>query len=129
MAVLMVSRPMLPVARGTPSIWKLSMSKPRADRVLRPRSTGFSEMPMVLRSASATVAMAWSSMRSRVTTVTEGHSRGRHGRNGWRVLHALKDMPSASSLIGGSEGRACKRVGSAPDAHREVRTPVSKSGF
>ncbi|MNL86891.1 hypothetical protein D3C87_2158030 [compost metagenome] len=54
-----------------PSNWKLVISKPRADSWLRPRSTGLTEMPMVPPSASATVIMAWSSMRWRVTMETD----------------------------------------------------------
>ena len=56
---------------GTPSYWKLSTSKPRAEKVLRSVSNWLTAMPGVLRSTSRTVSKSWSSMRWRVMTLTD----------------------------------------------------------
>ena len=53
-----------------PSIWYLSMAKPRALKALRPRSTLLTEMPGVLLSAPARPRMFWSRSCCWVMTLT-----------------------------------------------------------
>ncbi|MCY1548573.1 hypothetical protein D9M68_846930 [compost metagenome] len=64
-------------AAGVPSIWKLSMSKPRALKLTRLLSRLLTVMPGVFDSTSSMLVRPWSSICWRVITLIDcGVSRG-----------------------------------------------------